>query len=125
MPTTYEDLAVGDRHEVEVELVTRRPIEVAGERLHRLLVADHRGEQFSILIAPDADPLYDLKTGGCYRIRGLSVRESLAESSDAADELDSLLVRAARRLDVEGPFGVVDDRTTVSVGRDRPTEVCE
>jgi Ca-activated chloride channel family protein len=128
MQTTHADLRAGRRHDVAVEFVSRRSLDCEGGRVHRLLVADRTGDRFAALVAPTADPLYDLGTGRTYRIWGLLActpgdchtadrstrrpRDSLREAA-AVDATHGAVVRAAERLDLDRTFGVVDERTVV------------
>jgi len=63
MDTTYADIEDGKRHDIAVEFITRRAIDCDGEHVHRLLVADQSGKQFTVLATPDSEALLGLKTG--------------------------------------------------------------
>jgi len=72
MDTTYADIEDGKRHDIAVEFITRRAIDCDGEHVHRLLVADQSGKQFTVLATPDSEALLlGLKTGATHRISGL------------------------------------------------------
>jgi len=71
MDTMYADIEDGKRHDIAVEFITRRAIDCDGEHVHRLLVADQSGKQFTVLATPDSEALLGLKTGATHRISGL------------------------------------------------------
>jgi Ca-activated chloride channel family protein len=127
MDHTYADVEEGVRHDVEVEFVTRRAVDVGDARVHRLVVADRTGAQFAVLVAPDRDVLSDLKTGETYRIEGLLGADPVPPAGDrdcpdcggdlrpgvAVDAADPAVARAAVRLDLTDRFGVVDGVSAV------------
>jgi Ca-activated chloride channel family protein len=94
MDTTYADMEDGKRHDIAVEVITRRTIDCDGDHVHRLLVADQSGEQFTILATPDSGALLGPKTGATHRISGLvgavpvtSADDIGAECSDCGGQL--------------------------------------
>ncbi|QLG63508.1 hypothetical protein [Halorarum salinum] len=127
--TTRADIVDGAAHDVSVELVSRLSFEIDGVRVHRLRVADLEGDRFPVLVAPDADPLVDIGTGRWYHVRGMVGRRpggSAVGATDSASEGEGFeggsardpvgrhVARAARRLDLDGPFGVVTEETSVT-----------
>jgi len=68
MDTTYADIEDGKRHDIAVEFITRRAIDCDGEHVHRLLVADQSGKQFTVRHATLGEALLGLKTGATHRI---------------------------------------------------------
>ncbi|WP_254863124.1 vWA domain-containing protein [Halovivax gelatinilyticus] len=139
MTATYDDLVDGIRLDLDVELITRRPVDCDGVRLHRLLVADQHGEHFPVLIASTADPHHDLKTGATYQMQELYACDPPTRAGETSidcpgcgspvreaagiDAIDPAVVRAAATLDIDQAFGVIDERTTVSVAGGREERV--
>jgi hypothetical protein len=119
MTTSYADLRAGQRADLVAELVTRRSIEFAGERVHRLLVDDRDGDRFAVFVDPDSGFLPGLRTGGRYRFEGLLPADPGTDAGPVA--LDAALAAGTARLGVERTFGIVDHATTVTrAGTDRP-----
>jgi Ca-activated chloride channel family protein len=136
MDTTHADLREGTRHDIAVEFVTRRSITVEGERIHGLTVEDETGEQFRVLVTPDADPLLDLKTDAAYWVWSLLGADPLDADGEnecpdcghslrrgqVVDAYGPAMARAVAEFGIDGSFGVVDERTAVEkVGRDGVT----
>ncbi|WP_435348523.1 vWA domain-containing protein [Haloarchaeobius sp. HRN-SO-5] len=133
METTHADVTEGQRLDVTVEFISRRPMDCAGERVRRLLVVDRAGTPFSVFVTPDGDPLLDLKTGETYRLSGLlgagpiDSGESVAadcpdcggtiRSGQVIDAAGPVLAQAKAELGITEPVGIVDDRTSVRLVR--------
>ncbi|AGN02392.1 hypothetical protein L593_12255 [Salinarchaeum sp. Harcht-Bsk1] len=129
MDTTHADIESGERHDIEVELVSRRSIETEHGTVNRLLVTDRTATQFSVLVAEDSEPLLDLKTGATHRIAGLlgadplpALPESEQDCPDCGavlrpgrpfDAVGPAVTRAASELGLEEAFGVVDANAIV------------
>ncbi len=134
MDTTHANIEDEKRHDIAVEFITRRTIDCDGEHVHRLLVADQSGKQFTILVTPDSEALLSLKTGATHRISGLlgaapvtAADDIKAECPDCGEQLRSGQVvdaagvaatQAASRLSLDEPFGIIDARATVRRVRD-------
>ncbi|GGJ04177.1 hypothetical protein GCM10008995_12470 [Halobellus salinus] len=132
--TMYADIEDGKRHDIAVELVTRRAIDCDGEHVHRLLVTDQSGRQFTVLATPDSEALLGLKTGGTHRISGLLGAVPLTSGDDigavcpdcggqlrpgqVVDAAGAAVTQAASQLSLDEPFGIIDVRTTVRRVRD-------
>jgi len=86
MDTTYADIEDGKRHDIAVEFITRRAIDCDGEHVHRLLVADQSGKQFTVLATPDSEALLGLKTGATHRISGLLGAAPVTTADDIGAE---------------------------------------
>jgi Ca-activated chloride channel family protein len=129
MDTMYADIEDGKRHDIAVEFITRRTIDCDGEHVHRLLVADQSGKQFTVLATPDSEALLGLKTGATHRISGLlgaapvtSADDTWAECPDCGgwlrpgqvvDTAGAAVTQAASQLSLDEPFGIIDTRATV------------
>ncbi|PSQ16243.1 hypothetical protein BRD00_11145 [Halobacteriales archaeon QS_8_69_26] len=135
MGATYADLRNGVRHDIEVTFVTRRSLDVAGERVHKVALEDVGGRQFAALIAPSAGPLLDLKTGGTYRVESMLVSApptrpgpdapdcpacgAPLREGKVADTTDEGVIAAVSAFGIEKKFGIIDEETTVTrVDRD-------
>jgi len=114
--------------DIAVEFITRRAIDCDGEHVHRLLVADQSGKQFTVLATPDSEALADLKTGATHRISGLlgaalspqrttSGLSALTAgtASTGTGRRRSWSSRHASRVTalLDEPFGIIDARATV------------
>jgi Ca-activated chloride channel family protein len=129
MDTMYADIEDGKRHDIAVEFITRRAIDCDGEHIHRLVVADRSGKQFTVLATPDSETLLSLKTGATHRISGLlgaapvtSVDDIGAECPDCGgrlrqgqvvDATGAAVTEAASQLSLDEPFGIIDASATV------------
>jgi len=129
MDTMYADIEDGKRHDIAVEFITRRAIDCDGEHVHRLVVADRSGKQFTVLATPDSETLLSLKTGATHRISGLlgaapvtSVDNIGAECPDCGGRLRQgqvvdaagvAVTQAASQLSLDEPFGIIDASATV------------
>lgn len=129
MDTTHADMTDGNRHDITVEFITRRAIDCDGERVHRLLVADQAGQEFTVLATPDSESLSDLKTDATHRISGMlgadpaiSTYKPDSECPDcggrirsgqAVDTAGSAIREAASQLFLGETFGILDDRAKV------------
>lgn len=138
MAKTYTDLRPGARLDIDVEFITRRPIDCDGTTVTRLLVTDRAGEQFAILVAPDRDSLPHLETGATHRISGLlgarpvsSAHGGVGECPDcggplrvgcAVDTAGSAVATAASELGLEESFGVVDTTASVATTTSDPVD---
>ena len=134
MDTMYADIADGQRHDIAVEFITRRAIDCDGKQVHRLLVADQSGRQFTVLVTPDSETLLDLKSGATHHISGLlgavpisAANGSVDECPDCGGELrpgqtvdatGSAAMRAASQLSLEESFGIIDAEATIRRVRD-------
>ena len=134
MDTMYADIADGQRHDIAVEFITRRAIDCDGKQVHRLLVADRSGRQFTVLVTPDSETLLDLKTGATHHISGLlgaspvsAADGSRGECPDCGgdlrqgqtvDAVGSAATRAASQLSLEESFGIIDAEATIRRVRD-------
>ncbi|GAA0529169.1 hypothetical protein GCM10008992_32280 [Halorubrum aquaticum] len=134
MDTMYADIEDGQRHDIAVEFITRRAIDCDGEHVHRLVVVDQSGRQFTVLATPDSEALLDLKTGATHRISGLlgaapvpAANGSVDECPDCGGELrpgqtvdavGSAATRAASQLSLEESFGIIDSEATIRRVRD-------
>ena len=135
----YTDLTVGTRHNITVTVVSQRQVSCDGHRLQRVLVTDHTGHQFPLLVTPAATPLVDLRTGAGHQATGMVVAEPIA--TPASDEpvcpdcdrplrpgqvLDTYpqaVTAAVTELDITGPFGLVDTETSLSPLRSKPAKI--
>jgi len=129
MDTMYEDIADGKRHDIAVEFITRRAIDCDGEHVHRLLVADQSGTQFTVLATPDSEALLDLKTGATHRISGMlgavpvtTAGGIAAECPDCGGQLrpgqvvdaaGAAVTQAASQLSLDEPFGIIDAKASI------------
>ncbi|MDB2249999.1 vWA domain-containing protein [Halorubrum ezzemoulense] len=134
MDTMYADIADGQRHDIAVEFITRRAIDCDGKQVHRLLVADQSGRQFTVLVTPDSETLLDLKTGANHHISGLLGAAPVSAASGSRDEcpdcggalrqgqtvdaVESAATRAASQLSLEESFGIIDAEATIRRVRD-------
>ena len=134
MDTMYADIADGQRHDIAVEFITRRAIDCDGKQVHRLLVADQSGRQFTVLVTPDSETLLDLKTGATHHISGLLGAAPVSAASGSSDEcpdcggalrqgqtvdaVGSAATRAASQLSLEESFGIIDAEATIRRVRD-------
>ncbi|MFC7188303.1 vWA domain-containing protein [Halorubrum yunnanense] len=134
MDTMYADIADGQRHDIAVEFITRRAIDCDGKQVHRLLVADQSGRQFTVLVTPDSETLLDLKTGATHHISGLLGAAPVSAASGSRDEcpdcggalrqgqtvdaVGSAATRAASQLSLEESFGIIDAEATIRRVRD-------
>lgn len=127
MTTTYTDITPGKRFDIAVQFITKRPIQCDEGRVHRLLVADESGTQFTVLATPDSDPLQDLKTGGTYQLSGLLGAAPVdprvtgeecphcggdLRQGSVLDAAGPAVVEAATELGVEDIVGVFDAETS-------------
>lgn len=118
----------GDRFTITAEFVTRRTLNVNGDRVHRLLVEDEIGTRHALLMLPEAVEMVSQKTGAIYRFNGLVRSEPPRRDSDdgecpqcsyplrhgrAVDAVSHSLAMAAFQLELDAPFGVVDEQTTI------------
>ena len=123
MCATYTDLRDGERFEITVEFISRRPL-ARHRQVGRLLVEDGSGKQFVVLSAPGSGRLSGLGSAKQYQLSGLlGVTPTQAGSppepcpscgvqlvpSVAADAVRE----AAEALGLDRVFGVVDDCTSV------------
>jgi hypothetical protein len=123
----------GARVDRTVTPISRRVIDVAGERVRRLVTRDDDGGRFAVMVAPTPAPLFFIEPGRRYRLVGLLWSDPPTVTDDpepcpacggplrpgcAVDGVSQAVGRAAERLDIAEPFGVVDDRTLV----ERPDE---
>ncbi|MFC7233425.1 VWA domain-containing protein [Saliphagus sp. GCM10025308] len=129
MDTRYADIADGKRLDIEVEFITRRVVECDGKRVHRLLVVDTSGKQFTVLTTPDSEPLLDLKTGGTHRLTDLLGASPITTSENidsecptcdgalrpgqVVDTAGSVVTQAASQFSIDEPFGILDARATI------------
>jgi Ca-activated chloride channel family protein len=139
MDRMYAELRPGARFDIDVEFITKRPIDCGGTTVTRLLVTDQAGEQFAVLVAPDRASLPYLETGATYRLSGLlgaqpvdSARGSAEECPDCGgplrvgrvvDTAGSAVAAAASQLGVDEPFGIVDATTVVQTIADDADDV--
>jgi hypothetical protein len=130
MGTTYADIEEGTRLDIVVEFTTRRRIDCETGTAYRLLFTDETGAQVPVVTTAAGDALVDLETGGRYRfadLLGAAPADALERLDRACPDCGSELRRggvldavhpavaaAVGELDVDGPVGVVDDRTTVA-----------
>lgn len=123
----------GARVDRTVAPVSRRVVDVDGERVRRLDVRDDAGERFAIVVAPEPAPLVFVEPGRRYRLVGLLWSDPPTMERDpepcpacggalrpgrAVDGVGPVVGEATVRLGLTEPFGVVDDRTVV----ERPNE---
>jgi hypothetical protein len=123
----------GARVDRTVAPVSRRVVDVGGERVRRLAVGTDDGQRFAVLVAPAPAPLVFVEPGRRYRLVGLLWSDPPTAADDpepcpgcggplrrgrAVDGVGPVVGRAAGRLGIAEPFGVVDDRTAV----ERPDE---
>ena len=125
----YTDLTVGTRHNSIVTVVSQRRLSCDGQHLQRLLVTDHTGTRFPLLVTPNKAPLVDLKTGALHRITGV-VAAAPRETTDrlerscpdceqplrpgqVLDTYPAVLADAASELGIEQRFGIVDADTSI------------
>jgi len=130
MDTTYADIEDGKRHDIAVEFITRRAIDCDGEHVHRLLVADQSGKQFTVLATPDSEALLGLKTGATHRISGLLgaapchhkrttsglsalTAGTVSTGTEVVDAAGAAVTQAASQPPSTEPFGIIDARATV------------
>ncbi|TKX45561.1 VWA domain-containing protein [Halorubrum sp. SD690R] len=134
MDTMYADIEDGQRHDIAVEFITRRAIDCDGEHVHRLLVADQSGRQFTVLATPDSETLLDLKTGATHHISGLLGAVPVSEANGRGDECPdcggalrpgqtvdapgSAVTQAASQLSLGDTFGIIDAEATIHRVRD-------
>ncbi|MDB2283262.1 VWA domain-containing protein [Halorubrum ezzemoulense] len=134
MNTMYADIEDGHRHDIAVEFITRRAIDCDREEVHRLVVADQSGRQFTVLATPDSGPLFDLKTGATHHISGLLGATPVTAGTDSGtecphcggalrsgqtiDATGSAIIRAASQLSLEETFGIIDADATIRRVRD-------
>lgn len=135
----YTDLTVGTRHNITVTVVSQRRVSCDGYRLQRVLVTDHTGHQFPLLVTPAATPLVDLRTGASHQVTGVVVAEPI--DTTASDEpicpdcdqplrpgqvLDAYpqaVTAAVSELGITGPFGLVDTETSLFPLRSTPAKI--
>jgi hypothetical protein len=123
----------GARVDRTVTPVSRRVVDVDGERVRRLDVRDRDGERFAVVVAPEPAPLVFAEPGRRYRLVGLLWSDPPTTERDpepcpacgsalrpgrAVDGVGSAAGRAAVRLGLAEPFGIVDGQTVV----ERPDE---
>lgn len=123
----------GARVDRTVTPVSRRVVDVDGERIRRLDVRDDAGERFAVVVAPGPAPLVFVEPGRRYRLVGLLWSDPPTGERDpepcpacgsalrpgrAVDSVGPAGGRAAVRLGLTEPFGIVDDQTVV----ERPDE---
>lgn len=129
MPTTHADLTDGTRVDIEATLITRRPVQTAHGKVHRLIVADRTGTQFPALITPNTDSHHDLKTGATYHITGLAGATPPGDDAQTDhdcpecggclrtgqqfDAIGPSVTEAVARLAFDVPFGVIDATSAV------------
>lgn len=135
----YRNLRSGERIKIPVVFVTRRGVDAGGERILRLVFEDKTGTQFPVLITPDRDGLWDVKTGESYWINGLLGVEPPQSNTEVdgdcpdcggdmrprqlIDALDPAIGDAVETLGIDGRFGIIDDTTDVMSEVDRTVEV--
>jgi Ca-activated chloride channel family protein len=126
--TAHTPRGDGVRQDLTVTFVSRRVVDCDGASVCRLLTEDDRGESHRLLVAPDADPRVGLRTGERYQLRGVlgcTPPPTAGEEScphcggalrrgSAVDTVHGALATAVDELGIDGPFGVVDSRTSVS-----------
>lgn len=128
---THDDTIDGTRTTRDLEFVSKRTIDVAGERLHRLYFVDAEGEPIAALVAPSRTrTIAGLRTGDTYTVESALVcvrpprpsRDSsrtcpncggVLRAGRALDALAPALRTAVDELRVDGPFLVVDEETTL------------
>jgi Ca-activated chloride channel family protein len=131
MSRTHTDIRSGERLDLTVEFITRRSVDCAEGRVHRLLVVDQRGDQFAVLVQDGQ--LCGLQTGATVEFRSLlgAAPVTGAEPTDAdcpdcggalrrgqvADACGPAIAAAAAALDLDETFGVVDSQTTTQQAR--------
>jgi Ca-activated chloride channel family protein len=127
MSRTHTDIRSGERLDLRVEFITRRSVDCAEGRVHRLLVADQQGAQFAVLVQDGQ--LCGLQTGATVEFRSLlgAAPVTGAAPTDAdcpgcggalrrgqvADTCGHAVAAAAAALDLDDTFGIVDSQTTV------------
>ena len=129
MDGIYTDVRPGARLDIEVEFITKRRINAGGTDVTRVLVADHSGEQFSVIATPDSDSLCHLETGATYQLSELlgaspidSTHAPIGECPKCGGELrpgqvidtvDSAVAAAVEELGIDDVFGILDADSSV------------
>jgi len=125
MDGIFADVRPGARLDLTVEFITKRPLERDGATVHRLLVSDQAGDQFSILTTPDSDSLWHLETGATYEITGLLGADPIDTDPAVTHECPHCddRLRAGKAIDAAGPEVVeaaqqagIDDRFAILDG---------
>lgn len=126
--TRQTEFGDGDRFTITAEFVTRRTLNVRGDRVHRLLVEDETGTRHALLMLPEAVEMVSQKTGAIYRFNGLVRSEPPQRDRDdgecpqcshplrhgrAVDAVSHSLATTAFQLELDAPFGVIDEHTTI------------
>jgi Ca-activated chloride channel family protein len=135
MNTIYANVGDGTRHDISVELISHRELECGEGRVTELVVSDQAGEEFTVLVAPDANGLGDLATEATYRLSGMlgaiPVYDSEAHEAECPactgdlrpgqviDATGRTMLQAAAQLELDETFGIIDRRTTVHRVRER------
>ena len=128
MATTHTDIRDGRRVNITVEFVSRRTLELGGQRVQRLLVVDTSGERFPVLVASGGVGIPALQFGKRYRLGGLlgAVTGGSAASGvtcagcgerfqqeETTGSVVPVITRAAGQFGIDGVFGIADDLTSV------------
>ena len=128
MATTHTDIRDGRRVNITVEFVSRRTLELGGQRVQRLLVVDTSGERFPVLVASGGVGIPALQFGKRYRLGGLlgAVTGGSAASGvtcagcgerfqqeQTTESVVPVIARAAGEFGIDGVFGIADDLTSV------------
>ena len=128
MATTHTNVRDGKRVDITVEFVSRRTLELGGQRVQRLLVVDTSGERFPVLVVSGGVGVPALQFGKRYRLGGLlgavtggSAASGLTcagcgerlQQEQAAGSVVPVIVRAAGQFGIDGVFGIADRLTSV------------
>jgi Ca-activated chloride channel family protein len=130
MHSTDSDSHDGQRLDSTITPVSRRVLDADGELVRRYLVRDEDDEEQVLLATPGSETLLDLKSGEQYRVRNLLWSLPPVANGDgdaecpscggalrqarAVDAASQATARAAARLGLEEPFGVIDDQTVIT-----------
>jgi len=133
MDTTDTDFQDGERRDVTATYVLQRDIECDGDTVQRLVVADDAGTRHTLFVVPQRSPIEHLEPGQEYEFRGVvgsrpidatgtglpscpQCGEQLREGR-AVDGIDPTVATASTMAASTVPFGIIDERTTIT-----PTE---
>ena len=129
MNTTHADITDGTRHTLAVEFISQRTVDCEGESIQRLVVADRSDTQFTLLVAPDRNPIRGLQTGEQYRIAGVLGASPVAAAAtisedcphcdgtvrpgSIADAVDAELQQASVELSLDDQYGILDSESSI------------